>query len=86
MTEHLSTAEENYIKTIYHLQQTEANASTNEVAAKLNTKAASVTDMIKRLNAKQLINYEKYTGVTLSAEGEKLPLQLLESNEWGNYL
>jgi len=85
MTEHLSTAEENYIKTIYHLQQTEANASTNEVAAKLNTKAASVTDMIKRLNAKQLINYEKYKGVSLSAEGEKIAIAIIRKHRLWEY-
>lgn len=50
MANKLSFTEENYIKNIYHLQQTDANVSTNDVAAKLNTKAASVTDMLKKLN------------------------------------
>ena len=85
MTEHLSTTEENYIKTIYHLQQTEANVSTNEVAARLNTKAASVTDMIKRLNTKQVLNYEKYKGVSLSEEGEKIAIDIIRKHRLWEY-
>ena len=60
--DNLSTTEENYIKAIYHLQQADSTVSTNDVSAKLNTKAASVTDMLKRLNTKQVLNYEKYRG------------------------
>ena len=49
----LSFAEENYLKTIYHLSEGEDSAvSTNSIAEALNTKAASVTDMIKKLSNK----------------------------------
>ncbi len=84
----LSTTEENYIKTIYHLQQSEdATVGTNEVAAKLNTKAASVTDMLKRLNSKQVLNYEKYKGFSLSNEGEKIALGIVRKHRlWEFFL
>ena len=85
MTEHLSTAEENYIKSIYHLQQAESIVSTNEVAARLNMKAASVTDMLKRLNSKQVINYEKYKGVSLSEEGEKIAIDIIRKHRLWEY-
>ena len=68
----LSIAEENYIKAIYHLQQKEGNVTTNEVATQLDTKAASVTDMIKKLQLKKILDYEKYYGVRLSKIGNKL--------------
>ncbi|MEI9909845.1 MAG: hypothetical protein WDO71_09355 [Bacteroidota bacterium] len=42
-----STSEENYIKAIFHLQQADGNVTTNELAAELKTKPASVTDMMK---------------------------------------
>lgn len=42
-----STNEENYIKSIYHLQHSAGLVTTNELASKLKTKAASVTDMLK---------------------------------------
>ncbi|MCU0334989.1 MAG: MarR family transcriptional regulator, partial [Chitinophagaceae bacterium] len=47
-----SVAEENYIKSIYHLQQQDDNVTTNELADRLRTKPASVTDMLKKLEAK----------------------------------
>ncbi len=85
--ENLSTTEENYIKTIYHLQQSDANVGTNEVAVKLNTKAASVTDMLKRLNAKQILNYEKYKGFSLSEEGQKIALGIVRKHRlWEFFL
>lgn len=47
MSTNFSATEENYIKAIFHLQQVDGNVTTNEVATELNTKAASVTDMLK---------------------------------------
>ena len=42
-----STSEENYIKAIFHLQTGQKPVNTNALAEKLNTKPASVTDMLK---------------------------------------
>ncbi len=85
--DNLSTTEENYIKAIYHLQQADSTVSTNDVAAKLNTKAASVTDMLKRLNTKQVLNYEKYRGFSLSDEGERVALGIVRKHRlWEFFL
>jgi DtxR family Mn-dependent transcriptional regulator len=66
----LTYSEENYLKTIFHLSQGQKHGiSTNAIAAKIETKASSVTDMIKKLNEKKLIKYQKYQGVTLTSEG-----------------
>ena len=75
-----SITEENYIKAIFHLQQGEGNVSTNELAAELHTKAASVTDMLKKLKAKKLLSYEKYQGVRLNTEGKKLALGIVRKH------
>lgn len=80
-----STSEENYIKAIYHLQHTNEVVATNEVADKLNTKAASVTDMLKKLKAKNLLNYEPYKGFTLSKEGKKLALNIVRKHRLWEY-
>lgn len=80
-----SIAEENYIKAIYHLQQADGNVTTNELAAELNTKAASVTDMLKKLKAKKLLNYEKYQGFRLSAEGRKIALNIVRKHRLWEY-
>ncbi|MGL4583076.1 MAG: metal-dependent transcriptional regulator [Flavobacterium sp.] len=66
----LTYSEENYLKTIFHLSLGQSQGiSTNAIAAKIETKASSVTDMIKKLNDKELITYQKYQGVTLTPKG-----------------
>jgi len=81
----LSVTEENYIKTIYLLQQVDENVTTNEVAATMNTKAASVTDMLKKLKGKKILNYEKYRGFRLSTEGKKIALSIVRKHRLWEY-
>ncbi|MES2748745.1 MAG: metal-dependent transcriptional regulator [Bacteroidota bacterium] len=67
----MTFSEENYLKTIYHLTTLlDTEVSTNAIAEKMETKASSVTDMLKKLADKNLINYKKYQGVSLTQEGE----------------
>lgn len=57
----LTQSEENYLKAIYTLsQELERSVSTNDLADEMDTKASSVTDMLKKLNEKDLVNYQKY--------------------------
>lgn len=66
----MTHSEENYLKAIYHLTvQLEAEVSTNAIAEMMETKASSVTDMLKKLADKALINYIKYQGVSLTEKG-----------------
>lgn len=81
----LSVAEENYIKALYHLQQGEGPVSTNALASELQTRAASVTDMLKKLNAKQLLRYEPYYGASLNAAGRKLALVIIRRHRLWEY-
>lgn len=85
MNSNYSIAEENYIKAIYHLQQTDNNVTTNEVATQLKTKAASVTDMLKKLKQKKILEYEKYQGFRLSGEGEKIALSIIRKHRLWEY-
>ncbi|MEM6525099.1 MAG: metal-dependent transcriptional regulator [Bacteroidota bacterium] len=84
----LSFAEENYLKVIYHLaEQSGESVSTNAIADELNTKAASVTDMIKRLSSKGVLSYQKYKGVLVSAEGKTAALQVIRKHRlWETFL
>lgn len=84
----LSYAEENYLKTIYHLsEETEGSVSTNAIADSLNTKAASVTDMIKRLSNKGVLSYQKYHGVHVSEKGRIAALQVIRKHRlWETFL
>ena len=63
--DNISHTEENYLKAIYKISENSAaKASTNAIAADMSTSAASVTDMIKRLNEKGLVIYESRRGVS----------------------
>lgn len=85
MNSNYSTTEENYIKVIYHLQQADNNVSTNEVATQLNTTPASVTDMLKKLKNKKVLNYEKYHGFSLSDGGNRIALGIIRKHRLWEY-
>jgi DtxR family transcriptional regulator, Mn-dependent transcriptional regulator len=66
----MTHSEENYLKAIYHLTSVlENEISTNAIAEKMETKASSVTDMLKKLADKDLVHYKKYQGVSLTDKG-----------------
>lgn len=83
-----SFTEENYLKTIYYLaNRQQSEVSTNALAEMTATKAASVTDMLRKLADKQLIHYKKYQGVRLTDEGERLALQVIRRHRlWEVFL
>jgi len=83
-----SQAEENYLKAIYSLEATTMKGvSTNLIAEKMQTKASSVTDMIKKLSDKQLVNYKKYQGVKLSEKGKQIAVSIVRKHRlWECFL
>jgi DtxR family Mn-dependent transcriptional regulator len=80
-----SVSEENYIKGIYHLQAESGLVNTNALAIKLNTKAASVTDMLIKLKAKKILDYEKYQGFKLNEQGSKIALMIIRRHRLWEY-
>ncbi len=80
-----TTSEENYIKAIFHLQHVDAKVTTNELADRLQTKPASVSDMLKKLKAKKLLEYEKYQGFSLSEQGKKIALTVVRKHRLWEY-
>lgn len=80
-----TTSQENYVKAVFHLQQHAGTVSTNDLAEALKTKAASVTDMLKKLKSQKLLQYEKYQGVKLTAEGEKVAIQIIRKHRLWEY-
>ena len=67
----MTFSEENYLKTIYHLTTSlSTEISTNAIAEMMETKASSVTDMLKKLAEKDLVHYKKYQGVFLTPKGK----------------
>lgn len=83
-----TSTEENYLKAIYHLSTGHSEAVlTSEIAQSMATTAASVTDMIKRLSDKNLIDYERYKGVRITRKGEKVALNIIRRHRlWEVFL
>src|SRR3977135_2593055 len=80
-----STSEENYIKAIFHLQGDTVTVTTNELAHELQTRPASVTDMMKKLKTKKLLHYQPYQGFRLSNEGKKVALSIIRRHRLWEY-
>jgi DtxR family Mn-dependent transcriptional regulator len=84
----MTFSEENYLKTIYHLTNLlESEVSTNAIAEKMETKASSVTDMLKKLAEKDLVHYKKYQGVSLTENGKLLAKMIVRKHRlWEVFL
>lgn len=84
----LTVAEENYLKAIYHLSDGgKKSVSTNDIAAEIKTKAASVSDMLRKLGEKEVIEYRKYYGLQITETGKRLALQTIRKHRlWEVFL
>ncbi len=80
-----SVSRENYLKAIFHLQLEQGMVTTNALAAALQTRAASVTDMLKKLKEQKLLIYERYKGFKLSPEGRKVAIQVIRKHRLWEY-
>ena len=76
-----SITEENYLKAIYSLSiKKGAIITTNSIADLVSTKAASVTDMVKKLAEKKLLKHEKYKGVALTEKGKRVAIETVRKH------
>lgn len=80
--------EENYLKAIYSLSQKGLDKITpTALAEEMSINAASVVDMIKKLSDKELISYDKRNGAKLSAQGNKIALDIVRKHRlWEVFL
>ncbi len=83
-----TSAEENYLKSIYHLEQeSKGEVSTNAIAERMETKPSSVTDMVQKLADKDLLSYKRYKGVVLTSEGRKIATNIIRKHRlWEVFL
>jgi DtxR family transcriptional regulator, Mn-dependent transcriptional regulator len=85
----ISFTEENYLKAIHALSglHEDTEVSTNEISDHLKNKAATVTDMLKRLSEKKLIDYKPYKGVRLTEKGKKTAIKVIRKHRlWEVFL
>jgi DtxR family Mn-dependent transcriptional regulator len=73
----LTPAMEDYLKTIYRLQQGGTTVSTNLLAEQMGFRPASVTGMIKKLAELKMVEHTPYYGVRLTSAGQRAALETL---------
>ena len=74
-------AQEDYLEQILSLIEKKGYARVVDIAKNLNIAQASVTGMIQRMDAEGLVSYEKYRGVILTSEGEKIARAIINRHE-----
>jgi DtxR family Mn-dependent transcriptional regulator len=67
-----SKSVEDYLEAIYNIISKKGYVRTKNIAGELNVTPPSVSAMLKKLEAENLILYEKYGGIILSDKGEKI--------------
>lgn len=67
---------ENYLETIYQVTQRKKFAQAKDIVEILGVRPPSVTEMFRKLKKKGYINYEKYSGVTLTQKGESVASEI----------
>lgn len=72
---------EEYLEVIFTIQEIKKIVHTNDVASSLEVNPASVTEMFGKLTKGGYINYEKYSGVTLTNKGKKIAVMLKNKHE-----
>ena len=86
----LSFTEENYLKALLQLTLETGNKEdlgTNELAAHLSVKPATVNDMLKKLKEKKYVSYKKYGKSSLTNEGKKLAIEVVRKHRlWETFL
>lgn len=84
----MTLAEENYLKTIFHLERsTQKEVSTNAIAERMETRASSVTDMVQKLAEKEMLVYKKYKGTLLTEKGKKIAASIIRKHRlWEVFL
>lgn len=83
-----SFTEENYLKAIYKLQETNGEVvATSALAQVMGVHAPSVTDMLKRMAGKKLVTYQKSKGFRLTEKGKQVAVGIIRNHRlWEVFL
>ncbi len=68
---------EEYLETIYEIEEGKGYAKVKDVASILDVSLSAVSEMFKKLSEKGYVNYEKYSGVTLTKKGRDIATDLM---------
>lgn len=77
----LTPVMEDYLETLYDLDMDKRAIRVKDIAKRLNVKMPTVTSMLKILNERGLINYQKYEYVELTDEGTSIGKEMRRRHE-----
>ena len=77
----LSASLEDYIEAIYHIIEIKLVARSKEIATRLDVSRASVTEALRALSKKGLINYAPYEAITLNDRGKTVAEDVIFRHE-----
>ena len=72
----IGAAAEDYLRTIFKLEEAGAGVTTSAIAGAMGVSAPSATSMVKKLDALRLIEHAPYHGVRLTERGRLVALEL----------
>jgi len=75
--EKLSSSLEDYLEVIYNFIQDNQKVRAIDISRELNVSRASVSEALKKLADKTLINYSRYETLSLTEEGKNYALEVL---------
>ena len=70
---------EMYLKAIWHIKEKGGDVKISTIAKMLNVRQPSVVQMLKKLNLKNLVNYNK-AGVRLTEDGERVGSSMMRNS------
>jgi DtxR family Mn-dependent transcriptional regulator len=77
----LTSVMEDYLEAIFDLDREKRTVRVKDIAKRLAVKMPTVSSMLKSLNAKGLVNYEKYEYVELTEAGAKVGKEMRRRHE-----
>lgn len=72
---------EDYLEAIYKLIKKKGYARTIDIAASLNVRSPSVTEMVQKLDRDGFVVYEKHRGIILTEKGEELAKSVIKRHD-----
>ena len=81
MQEKLSSSLEDYLETIYNFIEENKSIRAIDISHALNVSRASVTEALKKLASKNLINYGRYDVISMTEEGKKQAVSVISKHK-----
>ena len=83
----ITRSEEDYLKAMLNMMQSSQSITTNTIAEKIHVSPPSVNSMVKKLNRKGLVKFQKYGSILFTDKGKKLATSLTRKHRlWEVFL